>query len=678
MKFQWLKAVFSMLILWSFLLNSVPVRAQGEIVTSEDISGGSSVFVFRKSSKAPQSKFAPKSKPNRSKEQKAKSRQEVKEQTAKIVRPRPKPTPKPTPKTTPKPTPKNGKPTPTPIKNTSPEDASNGLAFGADAILAKNNLTKEDIDKAIATYEQAIKLFPKNEYAKTGLSEALTMKADALPETDADLAIPIYEKAITNDSKNAKAFAGLGSAFETMEQDELAFQNYEKAINLDPQLSALYTPLGINYYQKGEFAKAEDFLTKAVAAGVDGDQTQFLLGLLRYKQVDYDGAIAAFKKAISLNNQFAEAYYYLGEVYDLKKMDNEAFEQYIKATQINPKYAAAWFDLGVAYFNRERYQDAINAYSKSIQFNNANYEAYENLADVYRLLGYNIVIKSKKDADEKKDWYEKAEGSYRTATDQAERNEEAKKNRTGMAELYSKYGFVLGRLSKWNSSIEALNKATSYNPDAFDLTNLGWAYYNASKVDSRNADDKNAPEEKKTESKAQAKSKLEKGRDALQRAVAMDTKSKAAYMNLGVTQNDLGDYSGAIQSMRKCLELQNDWVLAINELGIAFQGSGDLEEAVKNFRRASDLAEKSLSKLRTDLEKGSVTQQLSDALYNLAYTEKQRGNDGEAKKAQAKLRKYNPYMANKLEAVFLNPVKNKVNNEIQKKNPLNKLPKFPY
>ena len=663
MKLRWLKAFFSALILWSFLLNSVPVKAQGEIVTSEDISGGSSVFVFRRSSKAPQAKFAPKSKPSRSKEQKAKDRGALKKQAPKVKPPRQKPTVKP--KVTPTPIKNTGKktPTPTPIKTVSPEEASNGLAVGAEIELERGN-----IDKAIGAFKQAIKLNPQNDVAKIGLSEALTQKADAFPDSDADFAMPIYEEAIKNDPNNAAAYAGFGAANEQMENDKLAFENYEKAISLNPQLSELYTPLGITYYQKGEFAKAEDFLNKAVNAGIDGDQTQYLLGLLKYKNLDYDGAITAFKKASTLNPQLAEAHYYLGEIYDLKKMDNESFTQYNLAVQKNPKYAAAWFDLGVAYFNRERYQDAIGAYSKAIEFDNANFEAHENLADIYRLQAYNIIIKTEKDASDKKNLYGKAEGSYRTATDLVELNAKAKENRTAMAELYSKYGFVLGRLSKWNSSITALNKSVSYNPDAFDYTNLGWAYYNSAQTDK-------VPKE--TEINPQTKSKLEKGREALQKAVAMDSKSKAAWMNLGVTQNDLKDFSGAIQSMKKCLELGNDWGLAINELGIAFQGSGDLGEAVKNFRRASDLAEKSLSKVKTDLDRYIITQQLSDGLYNLAYTEKQRGNDGEAKKAQDRLRKYNPNMANTLEAIFLSNMKNKLNNEIQKKNPLNKI-KIPY
>lgn len=675
MKLQWVKAFFSALLLWSFLLNSIPVKAQGEIVTSEDISGGSSVFVFRRSSKAPQAKYAPKSKPNRSNAQKEKDRNALKAQSKTIASTRPKPTPKP--KVTPTPSPTGGKktPTPTPIKTIPAEEASNAIALGGET-----QLERGEIDKAIASFRQAIKLYSKNEFAKGGLSDALTQKANSYPESDADLAIPVYEEAIRLDANNGLAYAGLGSAQEQRGDDASAFSNYEKAVALLPNLSQLYTPLGITYYQKGEFAKSEEFLNKAVNAGIDGDQTQYLLGLLKYKNLDYDGAITALKKATTLNNQLAEGYYYLGEIYDIKKMDKDSFEAYLKATQVNPRYAEAWFDLGVAYFNRERYSDAINAYKKAIEFDNSNYEAHENLADIYKLQATETVVKTKQDETAKKDLFGSAEGYYRTAIDLAEnhpKNVKAKENKTAMAELYSKYGFVLGRLSKWSSSIAALDKAVTYNPDAFDYTNIGWAYYNFSKTDLSNAAQKTTSETDKARLKAESKQKLEKGRTALQKAVAMDNTSKAAYMNLGVTQNDLGDFAGAVQAMKRCLELQSDWIPALNELGIAYKGLGDLAEAVKNFSKASDLAEKSLSKLKTDLDKYRVTQQLSDGLFNLAVTENERGNTKEAKKAQDKLRKYNPNMANALEGIFLSNVKNRVENKIQEKNPLNKI-RIPY
>jgi tetratricopeptide (TPR) repeat protein len=663
MKLQWLKASFAALLLWSLLLNSLPVKAQGEIVTSEDISGGSSVFVFRKSSKAPQAKFAPKAKPKRGKVEKAETRKKFDVEAKKVTPQRKKITAKvtATPKPTPKPSPGKPTPKPTPIKTMSPEDASNAIGVGAEIYLERG-----EVDKAIGGFQEAIKLYSANTLAKEGLSEALTVKGEKVAASDGfDYAIPYYEKAVANNPNNAVALARLGAAYEELEDDAKAFEYYQKAVAANPNLTTIYAPLGIGYYQRGEIEKADQLLTKAVAVSNDDYQTQYLLGLIHYKKNRDEQAIAAFKRTLELKNDFAEAHYFLGEVYDRNKRDNEAFEQYNEAVKDNPKYAEAWFDLGAAYFNKERYQDAINAYQKAVQFNNANYEAHANLADVYRVLAYNTIVKNIQDEKLRNELYGKAEGSYRTATDLAENNPKAKEDRTGMAELYNKYGFVLGRLLKWNSAIAALNKSISYNPDATDYTNLGWAYYNASQVDARN---------KQNES---AKAKLEQGRDFLQKAVAMDKNSKAAYMNLGVTQNELGDYAGAIDSMKKCLSLQPDWFLALNELGYAYRGTGDLGEAVKNFKRASEIAEKKLSGAKSELDKAIGNAQVTNSLYNWATTEVDRGNEKEARKVQDKLRKYNPNMANAIEAQIINKIKNKASNEMQKRNPLNKI-RLPY
>src|SRR4051812_30959330 len=78
--------IISGLILWSFLFNSMPVYAQkGEIVSSDDISGGSSVFVFRQSRKTPQAKFTARPIAKRPAPPKPPSRSNVRDQVAKVI-----------------------------------------------------------------------------------------------------------------------------------------------------------------------------------------------------------------------------------------------------------------------------------------------------------------------------------------------------------------------------------------------------------------------------------------------------------------------------------------------------------------------------------------------------------------------------------------------------------------
>jgi tetratricopeptide (TPR) repeat protein len=646
-KIQYLKAVFSSLLLWSMLLNAVPVRAQGgDIVGSDDISGGSSVFVFRKSKAAPQAKFASRKPAKRTTVQKVQSRKRVQEQVAKAPPTRQ--------KTPPKPIPTLGN-IPAGNNKAALEAASTAFAGGAETYLSRG-----DVDRAINLFRESIKLNPQNDAAKGGLSEALVRKGDQVLEAEGpEVALPLYAESTKLDPKNAAGYAALGSIYDEMDNVDSAFENYDKALNLNPELTELYAPLGVAYYQKGNVQKADELLMKAVNARAEDEQTQFLLGIIRYSQKRYDESLDALNKSLKIKES-AEAHYYLGEIYDSLNRDQEAITEYNKALAINPRYTDAWFDLGAVYYNRQRYDDSISAYKQAIALKNDNYETHENLADVYRQIAANAVTamsKTNKPAeltqhDEiRKRNYQLAESEYQLAIALAERDSKDPKKKIEsqtLADLYSKHGFVLGRLFRWGATILTLNKAVTINPDSVDYTNLGWAYYNY------------AQEDLAMKQPDQARVKLENGRNALQKATALDPKSVGALMNLGVTLSDLGDYKAAIDALQRCVALRDKWIPALNELGIAFRKDGNLDEAVNNFKRAVD-----------------VDKNFKSGLFNWAEAEHARGNEKEARKIQERLRKLDPKLADGLNLILGNPV-NQVKQKIDSKNPLNKLPKLPY
>lgn len=623
-KMNLLKIFLSALIINAFLFQSVPVKAQ-DIVASDDISSSSSVFVFRKSSKASQSKFVARTTAKRNTVQRVQSRKLVRDQVAKV-------TPKRTniKKVDPNTVaavvkPKNGQ-KPKPIPTTTKIKASDDLAGAAETYLEKG-----DADTAVEYFRQAIELNPKNQNAKLGLSEALSEQGDQLADAHSLVAaLPVYQEALKFDDKNASAYAGLGSVYDEQEKTDLALTNYEKALELNPKLTELYASTGILYYEKGEVAKADEYLTKALANSPQDSETQYFLGLVRYKQNRNDEALAALKQSIQLK-ETPEAHYYLGEVYDRLDRDKEALAEYNKAVALNPRYREAWFDLGAANYNRGRYEEAINSYSQAIKLENDNAEAHANLADVYRQLKQ----------------YAKAEGEYQLATVLYERMPKEKVSAIELAELYSRYGFVLGRLSKWNSAITTLTKAITISPDKVDYTNIGWAYLNAGQLDRANKKD------------ADAQAKLAKGAEYLQKAIAQDDKFVAAYMNLGVTYNESGNFQGAVDALKKCTELRKNWLVAHNELGFAYRQLKDYNNAVENFKRVTEIDSK-----------------FAPGFYNLAEAQFRGGNLKDAKKTQDKLRKLNPNMANQLEVLFLggaltntpNPAKN-LENKIKSKLP---------
>lgn len=628
---HWRKTIFSALILLTFFINSIPVKTQ-DIIPSDDISGGSSVFVFRKSSKTQQPKFAARNFVARSQLQKAASRKSVREEIARVIR-----------------RPKSDKVDPNTVAFNQTKDGKTGKTVTD--VTASKTLTKVQLSDQIAgfgeiyldqkNYDEAIKAFrsalvhnPKNPKAKLGLSEALTVKGDdILEKSGAEASLNYYEEAKTVNPRNAAAFAGLGGAYEDLDKTDLALQNYAEAVKLNPELKELYSPLGAIYYQKGEIAKADEFLSKSAP----NDQTQYLLGIIRYKQNRNEEAVAALQKSISLKPS-AEAHYYLGEVYDRMNRPNESIAEYNTATGMNPRYAEAWFDLGAAYYNRGRYEDSVAAYEKAVLLKNDNPEAFENLGDAYRQL--------------KK--YKEAEGRYNQAIGFIDRTDRKSKDPKGVAELYSKQGFVQGRLSRWGAAINSLESAVKNSPDAYDYTNLGWAYYNAAELD------------KATKRPADAKAKLLQGKDALQKAVNMNVNNAGTYMNLGLTQNELGEYKDAVDSFNKCLQLRNNWVAALNELGFAHRYLNQLDEAVSNFRRATELDKK-----------------YYPAFYNLAEAEFRRGNVKEAKKTQEALRKIDPnsrYIQNlskRLDVMFMGGVLTNPTKELENK-AKSKIPKIPY
>ncbi len=585
------KALLSFLLLAAFSLPSSTILAQ-DVVTSEDFTGGSSAFVFKSSRKSNQVKTGFRaSNVKRSSTARAETTRRIAKQNVQVAKVAPK-------------------------RAKSVEVDPNSIQMDSVAFKRKTAqetsvifagvgeyyLTNAEIDNSLKFFREAALLDAKNGTAKLGLSEALTRKGDdVMVKGQTDIAKLLYDEAVRNNPKNAFAYAGLAEVAAAKDDSATAIANYEKALALDPDLTELNGPLGAYYFQAGEIAKSETVLQKALATNSENAETQFFIGMVRYRQNRNEEAISAFEKSIQLDPRNPETHYYLGEVYDRLDRDKDAIAEYRQAVTLNPKYFDAWFDLGAAYYNRATdqgpnstyYDEAVKSYKEALKINPRSGEAHGNLADVYRQM---------RKLDE-------AIGEYRLATTFIPND----------PELYSKFGYVAGQRaatpgydSFWKLSIDSLEKAVSMSSDYIDYTNLGWAYYNAAITDL------------KARREADYKAKLEKARAALEKAVSMNDKMAAPFLNLGMVRTDLGDFAGAVEALTKAADLQRNWIAAINELGIAYRKNGDFDNAVKQFRRAI-----------------SVDDKFAVGHYNLAESEYRRGNIKEAKKEYEKLKKMN-------------------------------------
>lgn len=601
-----IKSLVSTVLLFTLNLTSIFVFPQ-DLVASDDITGGSSVFVFRKSRKEPQAKaagramrpttargranrtqFASHVASNRKKRttqakanqaQLAKAR--IRERNAKIA-----------------------------LSNTQTAKADTMLDAG-------------QVDQAITTYREALKNNPKNQEAKLGLSDALAAKGIDVAGDTNNIAAAVYlEEAVTLDPKNDVAYAKLGEVYDAKNDASKARLNYEKALQINPELSTLYVPVGMFYLDGGDIAKAEYSVQNAEKRGIADAEFHNLKGMLLYKQNKNAEALMAFEKALASDSRNATAKYYRAVIFDRLNQPDQSMAAYRETVALDPGYAPAWFDLGVMYYNRGDYTNAITAYKEAIRINADYYEAHANLASTYRQL----------------ERYSEANAEYKLAEVGIKDN----------ADLYLEWGFCLGKTNEWDKAIVRLEQARTLSPTAVDDSNLGWAYYNAAQAD------------KQAKKDAEASAKLQKSRESLQTAVQKDPKLDAAYMNLGSTNNALGDFEAAIAALNIALSLRRDWVIAINQLGIGYRGLNNLTAAIQQFNRV------------VTLDSNNVT-----GLFNLGSAQHASGDKKGAKKTQERLKKLNPALAEQLGNVIAGKIIEAGTQEIRKKVPVS-VPRIPF
>ena len=588
------------LLVSSFIVSSLPLAAQ-DLVPISDITGGSSVFVFRGSSKGPSRKVFTTERTSRSKNQRIATAQRINKQYVTLAKVAPR-------RTRVKSVDPFTLPPESKIKEM-PADEAAKLFAG----VGEYYIDKEDTDNAINFFRQAYDLDKKNSVAKNGLSEALALRGNGLLlKDDNDEAKKVFEEALQYNPNNGVAYYGLGEIYVADDNKSEAIKNYEKALDLDRALTEIYVPLGILYYQTGEIKRADELLTQAMANAPEDAETQYFLGLVRTSQSRWDDALKAFRTAITSDPKYAEAHYALGSTLQRLGKSADAIPDLQQAVSLRPGYYEAWFALGNAYLEQENYPEATKAYLEAARLKNTSIDTFENLGDAYRLAGS----------------FNDAEARYTLATTFIERDPNYPKAEA--ADVYSKIGYVLAKQCeinmakavpcRWNAATRALEKAVTINPSTVNYANLGWAYYNA------------AHDDLYAQRDAEGRDKLMKARDNLLKAVQSNPDYlEGPLLNLGMTYSDLGDTQGAIDTLTKVVQKEPKWTFAVNELGIAYFNSKNYKEASNQFRRAIERDDK-----------------YAAAWLNLGKSEFSNGNVGEAKSAYNKLQKLNPKYARDL------------------------------
>lgn len=569
------------------------IVAAQELVPVKDLTGGTSLFVFRGGSKSVSKRFVSQGTARRSKTQRADTARRVSRQFTTLASTAPRRQ-----RTT-----AIAEDKLPPIKTKTPQEAS--ILFAG---VGEYYINEKNYERSIDFFREARTLDATNTIARDGLSEALALRGNEMLTRDAlAVAKKDFEEAISLNPKNGPAYFGLAEVLSAQDDDGLAAENYERALTADNELTEIYVPLGILYYQRGNIARADELLTKAVAIEPNDAQAQYFLGLVRLRQENGEAALAAFRKATANDANLAEAFYYTGETLTRLGKTRESIPEFQKAIALKQNYFEAHYGLGTAHFELDEFREAVVEFEKAKELKNDNAEVVANLGDAYRLLND----------------FNRAETNYNLAALFFEGHPDFETNqekRELTADILGRAAFAIARQCeintakgvpcKWNAAVRYLEKSQTLTVSDVNKSNLGWAYFNAARTDFAEKRD------------AEGRAKMQKAVETLKAASAANSPfQQGALLNLGKVYTETGDRKGAIDALKRVVDKEPKWAFAQNELGIAYVNDNNFKEAIKHFKLA----------IRQD-------DKLAEAHLNLGFAEFKNGNTNEAKKAHSKLR----------------------------------------
>ena len=240
---------------------------------------------------------------------------------------------------------------------------------------------KEEYDRAIADFDQAIELQPDVAGAYYNRGNAYYYKGEY------DRAIADYDQAVELQPDFAMAYYSRGNAYADTGDYDRAITNYDQAIELQPDYAGAYTTRGIAYHYKGEYDRAIADYDQAIELQPDVAGAYSNRGNAYYYKGEYDRAIADYDQAIEIQPNFAMAYYNRGTAYADIGDYEQAITYYDQAIELQPDYAGAYYNRGNAYYYKGEYDRAIADYDQAVELQPDEGEAYYNRGAAYYAKG---------------------------------------------------------------------------------------------------------------------------------------------------------------------------------------------------------------------------------------------------------------------------------------------------
>ena len=171
---------------------------------------------------------------------------------------------------------------------------------------------------------------------------------------ETDRALADFNEAVRLDPTNAWAYAERGNLYKNRAHRERALADLNEAIRLAPDYALAYFSRGDLYKNIGDLASAMADMNTAVRLDPNYALAYFTRGRLSFMLGDNPAAVEDFGKAIRLDAEDPTAYFNRGVAYYvIGGRTPDAAADFKKAAELNPRdaYAALWRDLAERRLN---------------------------------------------------------------------------------------------------------------------------------------------------------------------------------------------------------------------------------------------------------------------------------------------------------------------------------------
>ncbi len=239
----------------------------------------------------------------------------------------------------------------------------------------------KDYASAVGLWQDTILKVPGNARVHMGLGNALS-EAGQL-----DRAIESYREALRIRPDYAEAHNNLGKALTAMRLMPEAIAHYREALKLKPDSAEPYSNIGVALVALGRTGEAVRHYQEALRLRPGFADAHNNLGVALAAAGRHDEAMTHYREALKLKPHFAEAHNNLGNLLAMAGATDEAVGHYRQALNLRPDFAEPHSNLGVIYFGRGEIAKAAAQFKEALRIDPNSIEARKNLERLAELGG---------------------------------------------------------------------------------------------------------------------------------------------------------------------------------------------------------------------------------------------------------------------------------------------------